>query len=296
MTTRSILLGTSLCLALAFGACTTTPETAAPRKPTSLELDRLTRNRCLAVLREGLRSEEFWPAIHAAEGLALGGHGDEVIAHLEPKLATETDDQKLCGISRELVRAGDISKARVMLGILARDNPYGHIHAAESLYKANQIGDGVLMKRRFDNAGENFKLKLMAAAALGRQGDDAAMAYLRESMASENETAVYIAAWVLGRIGNRQDVPLLQSRRGYSQDEVRNCFIDHSLASLGDPGGLAALKQNLSSTNPAIRTYAATFAGDARAVSVAEKLKAMLDDPHADARYRAAQSLLHLSR
>jgi sialidase-1 len=44
-----------------------------------------------------------------------------------------------------------------------------------------------------------------------------------------------------------------------------------------------------------MRTYAATFAGDARAVGVAEALTKMLDDSYGDARYRAAQSLLFLS-
>ena len=37
------------------------------------------RERCLKILRDGMRGEEFWPSIHAAEGLTLGGHGEEVI-------------------------------------------------------------------------------------------------------------------------------------------------------------------------------------------------------------------------
>jgi hypothetical protein len=45
-----------------------------------------------------------------------------------------------------------------------------------------------------------------------------------------------------------------------------------------------------------IRAYAATFAGDAKAVSTQKRLEAMLDDPDADARIRAAQTLLQLSR
>ena len=54
-----------------------------------IKLDASTNKLCLEVLREGLRSNEFWPSIHAAEGLTLGGYGREVRAHLEPKLKTE---------------------------------------------------------------------------------------------------------------------------------------------------------------------------------------------------------------
>ncbi len=73
-----------------------------------LDLDEATQTRCLAVLREGLRSDEFWPAMHAAEGLSRSGFGDEVQRALEPKLSEENDDQHRCGLARELVRAGDL--------------------------------------------------------------------------------------------------------------------------------------------------------------------------------------------
>ena len=40
-----------------------------------ITLDTATHEKCLNVLRAGLTSEEFWPSIHAAEGLTLEGHG-----------------------------------------------------------------------------------------------------------------------------------------------------------------------------------------------------------------------------
>ncbi len=90
----------------------------APR----ITLDSATHEQCLTVLRAGLRSDEFWPSMHAAEGLTLGGHSLEVIEYLTPMLKTETDDQHLCGIAREIVRAGDRSAVSVMLSILAGEN------------------------------------------------------------------------------------------------------------------------------------------------------------------------------
>ena len=123
-----------------------------------ITLDSATHQKCLNVLRAGLRGEEFWPSMHAAEGLTLGGHGLEVIEYLTPKLETETDDQHLCGVAREIVRAGDRSVVPVMRDILAGDNSYGHVHAAESLFKVCETGDRQSMLRAHQQ-NDNIKLK-----------------------------------------------------------------------------------------------------------------------------------------
>ena len=166
-----------------------------------LKLSKKLRQRCLLELLKGLNSEEFWPSIHAAEALTLAGQGAQVRRILEPKLKTETDDQKRCGISRELVRAGDATRAGVMLKILAGKDPHGHVHAAESLYKVSRIGDGEWMRKRFSNT-RNERLKIMAAAALGKCGNPAAMAHLRKAIAHEDMELARTAAWVLARIGD----------------------------------------------------------------------------------------------
>ena len=165
----------------------------AAERPDQIELSDEVRAKCLDVLREGLKSNEFWPAIHAAEGLTLGGKGAEVVAYLEPKLADEKDDQRRCGIARELMRAGKREYKSVMLGILAGDDPHGHVHAAESLYKLAEIGDGVAMRKAFGNKG-NIRLQLMAAAALGRAGSLEAMAFLREQLKTAEPELARIAA------------------------------------------------------------------------------------------------------
>ncbi|MEZ6129261.1 MAG: exo-alpha-sialidase [Planctomycetaceae bacterium] len=259
----------------------------------SIQLDDATRERCLQILRAGMRSDEFWPSIHAAEGLTLGGHGDEVIAYLTDRLPLETDDQQRCGIARELVRAGDKSKAGVMLKILAGDDPHGHIHAAESLYKVVEIGDGKAMRNAFASKG-NVRLKLMAAGALGRCGHPGAMQFLRDSLHSEDLEVLRIAVWILGRIGDRSDIPAIKAQRSRCDEPLLKSYVDNSLATLGDADGLKSLTANLKHEDPAVRTYAATFAGDAWATSVSDTLKELLDDENADTSYRAAQSLLVL--
>ncbi len=259
-----------------------------------ITLEGATRAKCLQILRGGLRGEEFWPAMHAAEGLTLGGHGLEVIEYLTPKLTTETDDQHLCGIAREIVRAGDRSAVSVMLNILAGDDKYGHVHAAESLFKVFEIGDGQAM-RVAHLQNENLKLKMMAAGALVRSGDAKAMQTVQDLLGHDDPGNSAIAAWVLGQIGDDSDIPKLNAQLARCPDAATRANFEHALAILGDEAGLKALERNLTNSDNVIRTYAGTFAADARAVSATGRLKAMLEDPFPDARIRAAQSLLVLA-
>lgn len=261
---------------------------------TRITLDSASHDRCLKVLRDGLRGEEFWPSMHAAEGLTLGGHSTEVIEFLTPKLKTETDDQHLCGIARELARAGDRSSIPVMLSILEGANNYGHVHAAESLFKVFEIGDGSAMRKAHIQT-DNLKLRLMAAGALVRSGDTEAIDTVRELLKDKDPANSSIAAWVLGQIGDRSDIPRLKSQLVHCPDIGTRSNFEHALAILSDPDGLQTLQKNLTSDDDAVRTYAATFAGDARAADATDRLKAMLDDRFPDARIRAAQSLLVLA-
>ncbi|MDP6034854.1 MAG: HEAT repeat domain-containing protein, partial [Verrucomicrobiota bacterium] len=201
------------------------------------KLDASTNKLCLEVLREGLRSDEFWPSIHAAEGLTLGGYGREVRAHLEPKLKTEKDDQHRCGLARELVRAGDKDKLKIMIGILEGEKDHGHVHAAESLYKVGGAGKIKPMHAAFAQK-KNVRLQLMAAAAMGKAGDDKTMAFLRERMRSEKDPKLYtVVAWILGRIGAESDIDLIRSRLADAPDALSKAYLNHAMAALGDPQG-----------------------------------------------------------
>ncbi|WP_164100827.1 sialidase family protein [Candidatus Laterigemmans baculatus] len=251
--------------------------------------------RCLEILREGLASDQFWPAMHAAEGLTRGGHGESLLNGLAERLAAETDAQRRCGLARELVRAGEVRYTRVLLETLADTESSGRTHAAESLFKVDQVGDGKALRGAMEQS-ENLALRLMASAALARQGNAAALATIRAALDAEADDDLRIAAWVLGRVGESEDIARLKAALGRAQTPLTRAFIEHSLAALGDPEGLHALAENLSSEDAAIRTYAATFAGDARATSLAPRLVEQLDDPELDARIRAAQTLLELQQ
>jgi len=265
----------------------------ADREP--ITLNPQVRERCLEVLRSGLRGADFWPAMHAAEALTLGGYGTEVRDFLAPKLPQETDDQKRCGLARELMRAGDRSQAQLMLCILAGEEPFGHVHAAESLYKLVEIGDGRAMRHRFETT-DNLRLKLMAGGALARCGHRQALAFLREMLNHDDPELYKVAAWILGVIGDESDIPRLKKNLTRRADALTHAYHQHALAVLGDAAGVSALGENLRSEDPLVRTYAANFAGDAWAAHFADRLIGMLEDPYLDARYRAAQSLLFMAQ
>ena len=271
----------------------TTAKVHGGNAPISLTDDQT--DKCLETLREGLHADEFWPSIHAAEALTLAGHEAEVREFLEPKLLTETDDQQLCGLARELVRAGDRSKAKLMINLLRKSDPYGHTHAAESLYKVNEIGDGDDLRRVMSETTD-IKTRLMAAAAVARAGDQTAYNVLREALRSEDEQTIRNACWILARIGDSSDVPQLRADLAKVEDPLVKAYLEHALAALGDAAGLKALQENLSNPDPAIRTYAATFAGDAYAARTKGRLEELLDDENLDVRVRAAQSLLVMSQ
>ena len=275
-----------------FGACVGSISVARAAPPVVLD-DHL-RGRCVAVLRDGMAADQFWPSIHAAEGLTAAGLGEEVRRRLLPKLETEKDDQHRCGLAREIVRAGDRRYARVMLQILASKESNGRTHACESLYKVWEIGDGRLLREAMQEGPPNQRL--MAAAALGRWGNPEAMQLIRRSLDRDDPALVQLAAWVLGRIGDSSDIPALQRAYDRASKPLVRTYINNALATLGDGPSKRRLVADLSHSDAAIRTYAATFAGEVRDPACRAPLARLLDDPELDVRIRAAHSLIELSR
>lgn len=283
----------SLVAALGSGAHAHAQTASAP-----LSLSPAVKAQALGILREALRledPEQFWVAMHAAEGLTLGGYGEEVVAVLEPRINQVKDARHRCGIARELVRAGKKEALAMLVEVLRDEDAYGHTHAAESLFKVEELGDEATMRLRFQQ-GEDIKLRLMAAGALARKGDEKALAFIRQCRDGADPDGLLISAWLLGVLGDARDIEPLRRRLTEAPTPMIRAYIEHALACLGDLDGLIRLIRNLEDPDDSIRTYAANFAGEAKAFSTQAILEAMLQDPATDARVRAAQSLLQLSR
>lgn len=255
---------------------------------------------CMSILRAGLASEEFWPSMHAAEALTYADAGSEVITSLKGRLPNEQDDQRRCGLARELYRAGDHSHLQVLFDVLGNPQSKGRTHAAESLYKIGQTADKNLLREAM-NQSENVPLQIMAAAALIKAKDSSATDFIRRQLLSSDTMARNLSAWVIGRHGNKGDAELiktaLQKESGAApRDEMSVTFLAVSLASLGDSEGRVALMDQLSSPNPAARAMAAEFAGLSRTTEALGKLKELLTDSSLDVRIRSAQSIIALSK
>ncbi|PAY17584.1 hypothetical protein CKO51_20365 [Rhodopirellula sp. SM50] len=274
---------------------------ATARADQAWELIPTLRQKCVAVLRQGLTGEAFWPAMHAAESLTFAGQTQEVRSYLLAKLETESDDQRRCGLARELARAGDHQKSTLLLEILRENDPHGHVHAAESLYKVGWPGDGTELQTAFANSSD-IRVRIMAAAALAKydQGPvrEESFEFLRQTLRDEKDPALFrLAAWILGRIGEPKDCVLIRSRlEDAKNDALTHAFLEHALAALGDLQARKVLMRNLQSTDSAIRTYAAVFAGESGMTNAAPFLIRQLDDGNLDARIRAAGALLALDR
>ena len=255
---------------------------------------------CLSTLRSGLASDEFWPAMHAAEALTYADAGPEVIGALKDRLPNEQDDLRRCGLVRERYRAGDRSHLQILFDILGNPSSKGRTHAAESLYKIGQTADKSLLREAM-NQSESIPLQIMAAAALVKAEDPGAKNLVRQQLQSPDATARNLSAWVIGRHGNKDDgmvvKALLQKETSAAtKDEMSVTFLAVSLASLGDSEGRAALVNQLSSPNPTARAMAAEFAGLSRTTEAMEKLKELLKDSALDVRIRSAQSIIAFSK
>lgn len=255
---------------------------------------------CLSTLRSGLASDEFWPAMHAAEALTYADAGPEVIAALKDRLPNEQDDQRRCGLVRELYRAGDHSHLKILFDVLGNPSSKGRTHAAESLYKIGQTADKSLLREAM-NQSDNIPLQIMAAAALVKADDPNAKDLVRRQLQSPEPTARNLSAWVIGRHGNKDDATIVKAllqkeTSAASKDEMSITFLAVSLATLGDSDGRAALMNQLSSPNPTARAMAAEFAGLSRTTEALEKLTELLKDSALDVRIRSAQSIIALSK
>jgi sialidase-1 len=287
---RAPLLATMLAIVVG-GA----PRGAEPNQEGVLVLSSELGDKALAVLRDGLNSDEFWPSMHAAEGLTQAGYGAEVRADLADRVRTEEDPLRRCGLARELVRAGDRAALDVLFEILALPDLDARVHAAESLYKVAEVGDGRLLRVALEE-DDKPALQAMAAAALARRGSREGLALIRQRLAGDEPSGRTLAAYVLARLGNKRDVPRLLEIAKMESDALNASFAVNAAAALGDPGARATVGHNLAVSDPAIRAYAAEAAGLTRAVELADALAGLLMDETLDVRVRAAQALLTLAQ
>ena len=288
---RPLALGLVVLLGIGFlpelGNCR---EAAAADKVVSPELAK----RANTVLKDAAQSAEFWPGMHACEALTQTGERSFVRALLAGKLDKETDRQRQCGLAREQVRAGDRTHVTKLLEILADTKSNGRTHAAESLFKVAEIGDGRLVRAAF--AEKDVSLMLMSAAALARCGNRAALEPVRQLLQQSDSQNRMLAAWVLGQVGDASDLPALRKAAGLETAVVARSFIFNALARLQDAAAVEEVGKNLSHAETEVRTYALDALAGLRLARFLPEYQKLLEDKNLDTRVRAAQAILLLDR
>ena len=255
---------------------------------------RTIKKQCLQILREGFRNGEFWPSMHAAEALIQAGHGTEVQQLLQERLQNETDDQKRCGLAREMIRNGDSSKVKIIVDILAKSDSYGHVHAAESLYKVNQLGDEALLQKSMRQS-DNWNLKIFAAAALAQKERPEGLDLLRQALAEPEPFTKALAAYLLGNLGDQSDIKPLHAALDAVQKPLHRFFIVTALTYLGDAHAPKELEALLEHENKNVRSLTAKSVGNAGLSHLLGKITKLLEDPELDVRIRAAQAWFALA-
>lgn len=259
-----------------------------------VEFDPELRLHAVALLRQGMASEDFWPSMHAAEALTAAGFGSCVIYDLKPRLAAEEDDQKRCGLSREIIRAGDLSPLATMTAILKDPNTTAPVHVCESLFKVHQVGNEAAMRAHLGS--ENTSEVLMAAAALTRAGDTDEMARIRKHLLPPNdETTRRIAAWILGQIGDKRDWLTIRRLAESAEDPLARAFAWNAVAKLGNDEARELVVANLASEDKTIRTYSAQTLGVCGLPEHLPLLAKALEDENPDTRIRAAEAVVRIT-
>ncbi|MGD9724165.1 MAG: HEAT repeat domain-containing protein [Pirellulales bacterium] len=281
--------------AMIYLLCVSSTLAQSPNRLAAVSMAPMLKAQCLAVLHQALTSDEFWPAMHAAEALTLAGETNSVRAALATRLPAERDDQRRCGLARELVRAGDRQPLAILEHILADANSTGRVHAAESLYKLGETGAAEQLRAASKQSAKG-PLQLWATAALAKSGDKACLAELRASLRSEARASRSTAAFALARLGDTSDVDALSGALVTETDPFARVILAGALACQGHAGGRAELGRQLESADAGVRAISADLVGASRSVEYQSQLVALLQDDALDVRVRAAQSLLGLSQ
>ena len=96
----------------------------------------------------------------------------------------------------------------------------------------------------------------MAAGALVRQGDKGALAAIRETYQNGGVDSIRIGAWLLARVGDESDIPLLRRRIDEAAgDTIIHAYVNHARLS----SFLLSVNRCRDSERSVVLTHARTF-------------------------------------
>ena len=160
--------------------------------------------------------------------------------------------------------------------------------------KIDQGADWAVAKR-FAKAlsSEIPELRMAAAAALGKLGDESGINSLKSALSDTDPRVRQRVCMALGEINHPSAVPALIDRLGDPNGQVRH-EAAISLSAIGTDQALAALKNMMDADNTAIRRIAASALGEAGTADVVEPLAAALNDPDEGVRSASIYLIIEL--
>lgn len=275
---------------LSFAGCKT-----ASVPPSSYLLTGNIHQQCLAVLREGVQGDEFWPSIHAAEALIREDYAFEATPIITERLGKERDRRRVAGYARALAAADANQSVVALQDILLSDDLEARILAAEAMFKTGLVGDPVILEQATDPSN-NGRLRVFAAATLTVTDRANMRDIVREALDSDDPAARYIAADVIPIIGSlEEDVPTLIDKKDLVNSDFENLYFVRALAMFGLESARKELLSFLKHPDPTIRSRAAFAIAEAWYVESTSQLIPLLEDPALSVRVRAAQALLTMA-
>ncbi len=281
-------------IAMAFVLCMAGCKTANV-PPSSYLLTGNTHQQCLNVLREGVKGDEFWPSIHAAEALIKEDYAFEATPLLTTRMGAERDRRKIAGYARALATTDYNQSVVALQDILLSDDLEARILAAEAMFRTGIIGDPVILEQLTDPS-INGRLRVFAAAALTVSDLADMREVIREALRGNDPAARYIAADVIPIVGTLEDdVPTLIDKKDLANSDFENLYFVRALAMFGLANARKELLSFLKHPDPTIRSRAAFAIAEAWYVESSNQLLPLLEDPALSVRVRAAQALLTLA-
>ena len=224
--------------------------------------------RCLTVLRAGLKSDEFWPAMHAAEGLTVAGQGRRS-AGCHRRSRTAADDQKHAAWLVKRCGPAIEAKSRCCSRYCKSPDRTATPTRPRACLKSLKSAMAAPCGRRWQ--GRRYEAEADGCCGAGSLRPSEGLDIVRGS------SRVTMSSTVKRRFGSSGRFAALATsspfeKRCPAKRSAGPAYCINALACLGDEKAKRLLGENLRSESPAVRTYSAEFAGYCRATSLRDEL------------------------
>ena len=252
-------------------------------------------DKCIATLREALKSDEFWPSVHAAEGLIDAGYSFDAVPVLIEKLASETQSVYRAGLASALIRSGQKEAITILQDILLGSDEIAKEEAVKGMFHLATVADTSVVQHVVRSTG-NQVLSIYASALLHVTEKDKKLNEIRDALAADDSAVRVAASDIIPIIGSSDpDTTRLLVNLNNASADLESFYTIRALAMMNHSEARTTLIQFTRHQDPSIRQKAAYALAESWVVEEIDLLYALLEDPSLAVRVRAAHALLILN-